>query len=202
MLFLLVWILQLALIVIFVDSAWLQQQIATESRSVTDYLGAGTAAQLSAQTDAAFRSAFVNTEIIRHLHDYLIPNATVPKHGTDELAPWFFIWLEDSLRTFWLVMYLAIFRVLLFAVWTPYLGVLVLAALIDGLVHRKILKQNLGYANPVRYRAGMRALVVLLIAPLLYLTVPVNASPLIVPIWLLGLSVVLMVVAKNAQHRI
>jgi len=84
----------------------------------------------------------------------------------------------------------------------PYLGILLLAAFIDGLVERKIRIKTGEYANSVRYRAGIRALLILLVIPLLYLTLPISVPPLIVPIWIFSASVVLMLVAGNAQHRI
>ena len=98
--------------------------------------------------------------------------------------------------------YQAIYRLLLFSEWMPYLGILILAAVIDGLVERKIRKKNRGYANPVRYRAGIRLLIILFVVPLLYLTLPISVTPLLVPAWIFAAGAVLMLVTANAQHRI
>lgn len=202
MIIMLIWVAQISLVVVFADSGWLQAQIVNEKQGVADYLGADLVTSLGARADAAFRSFFVNTGVIDSVHRFLIPNADVPKHGTEGLAPWFFVWLDDSLRTFWLMAYQGIFRFLILSEWLPYMGALLLAASVDGLVIRKVRKENLGYANPVRYRLGVRALVVLAVVPLIYLTAPISITPLFAPIWVIALSMVLMMVAANAQDRI
>ncbi|MGI9295060.1 MAG: DUF4400 domain-containing protein [Pseudomonadales bacterium] len=202
LLFLLLWCLQITLVAVFASSAWIQEQIAKEKDSVHAYLGGDTASHIGKRADESFQSLFVDTQVVDGLYGYLIPNAKTPKHGTEVLAPWFFSWLDDSLQTFWWVAYQAIYRLILFSEWMPYLGILLLAAIVDGLVERKIRKKTGDYANSVRYRAGVRALLVLVIIPLLYLTLPISVSPLIVPIWIFSVSIVLMLVAGNAQHRI
>ena len=202
LLLLLLWIIQVAAVAVFASSTWLQEQIVQEKKSVQAFLGEDTARLISVKADDRFRQTFVDTEVVRHVHRFLIPDESVPKHGTEGLAPWFFEWLSDSLQTFWFVVYQAIYRLLLFSEWLPYLGILILAAGIDGLVERKIRKKNRGYANPVRYRAGIRLLIVFSIVPLLYLTLPISVTPLLVPLWIFGAAAVLMLVTANAQHRI
>lgn len=202
LLLLLLWVIQIAAVAVFTSSTWLQDQIVKEKVSVHAYLGSETARQISNRADDRFQQLFVDTEVVDHVYRFLIPDDSVPKHGTDGLAPWFFDWLDDSLRTFWFVAYQAIYRLSLFSEWMPYLGILILAALVDGLVERKIRKKNRGYANPVRYRAGIRLLVVLFVVPLLYLTLPLSVTPLLVPVWIFAAAAVLMLVTSNAQHRI
>jgi len=202
LLLVLLWVIQVAAVAVFTSSTWLQEQIAQEKMGVQAYLGEETAHHLSAKADDGFRRMFVDTEVVSHVYRFLIPDDSVPKHGTEGLAPWFFEWLDDSLRTFWFVAYQAIYRLLLFSEWMPYLGILILAAVIDGLVERKIRKKNRGYANPVRYRAGIRLLIILFVVPLLYLTLPISVTPLLVPAWIFAAGAVLMLVTANAQHRI
>jgi hypothetical protein len=202
LLFLVLWGLQIALVAVFASAKWIQAQIVKEKHSVQTYLGEDTATHISKRADESFQALFVDTEMVDGLYGYLIPDASTPKHGTEGLAPWFFSWLHDSLQTFWWLAYQAIYRLFLFSQWMPYLGILLLAAFIDGLVERKIRIKTGEYANSVRYRAGIRALLILLVIPLLYLTLPISVPPLIVPIWIFCASVVLMLVAGNAQHRI
>ena len=67
---------------------------------------------------------------------------------------------------------------------------------------RLINKTTHQYANPVRYRTGIRVLIALGVVPLFYLSLPINVAPVVIPVWFFAAAGTVIVVMVKAQHRI
>ena len=76
------------------------------------------------------------------------------------------------------------------------------AGIIDGVVRWQIKRAIHEPPSGDRYIIGCRAGLLLSIAPLLYLSVPLELHPIVVPLWgcLLALSLILL--AANLQHQV
>lgn len=201
LLFLTMWVIQLALIAAFASHTWIRGQVEHEKAAVALYLGEEAARDLERRADAVFRLTMVNSGIVATANAALLPDPLGPRLGGQDV-PVVFDFMGRTLSNFWYVVYQSIYRVLLLAEWVPVLGLVLVASVIDGAVSRKVNKAAMRYANPVRYRAGMRALVALLVIPLFYLTLPISVSPVVVPFWFFLLAGLTMAVIANAQHRI
>ena len=201
LLYLTLWAVQLVVIAALASPAWMQGQVEGEKAAVERYLGAETAQDLERRADALFRLIMVDSGIVRTVEAAFLPDPTKPTMGGQDI-PVVFDFMRRSLRSFWFVVYQSLYRALLLAQWMPSLGVVLFASLVDGAGVRRINKVVMRYANPVRYRAGSRALVALLVVPLFYLTLPVNVSPIVIPAWFFLVSGAVILVMANAQHRI
>ena len=194
------WAVQVAIVVVMASPAWMSAQIAGEKAAVATYLGDARAQDISTRSDALFRLLMVDSGVVGTVERGLLPQPGGRMGDSD--IPWLFGWVERSVRTLWFVVYQAIYRLLLLADWVPVLGVVLAAAVVDGGVARSINKSTHQYANPVRYRAGIRALVGLFVVPLFYLSLPVNVTPVVIPVWFFAMAVTVIIVMANAQHRI
>lgn len=199
---LLLWGLQTAIIVTAVDAAWIAEQLRREERQVASYLGGDTAAHLNRRARTIYRAAFIDTGVAPGTYDRLLPDPSRPKHGLEPLAPWLFEWLRERLDAVWWLAFQAIHRAMLLLHWMSYFAVILVAVLVDGLVARKVKHANHGHSNVIRYRAGVRALLALLLAPLVYLTVPISVHPVVIPAWLLVSAAALWITTANLQKRI
>ena len=201
LLYLTLWGMQLLLIAVLATPAWMSAQVEAEKASVDRFLGETTAQDLERRVDALFRLTMVDSGLIRAVERTFLPDPNEPQMAGREV-PLVFSFMRRSLRTFWFVVYQSMYRFLLLMEWVPFLGAMIGAAFLDGLVARRINQRAMRYANPVRYRSGMRVMVALLVVPAFYLSVPFNVPPAIVPVWFFALSGVLILVIANAQHRI
>lgn len=198
--FLTLWMLQLGIVVIVASPSWMRAQLAAEKAAVALYLGEAQARDLSDRSDAVFRVLLVNTGAVSTAERAFLPRPS-PRMG-DKDIPVLFDWMGRVLTTFWFVLYQGIYRALLMAEWIPVLGAVLGAAVVDGAVARSINKSTCRYANPVRYRAGIRTLIALLVAPMFYLSIPFSVPPVVIPLWFFCLAGGVIVVMANAQHRI
>ncbi len=152
--YLLVWLAQATIIALALSSSWVERQLKHEYEQVVTSFGPKRARHLENQTQRWYRKAFLDTQWVNHSYWLLLPDRQRPRDGIETLAPELFVWIEDRLSTFWAIVYQAVFRVQILLQWLPYLAPLLLAALVDGMVRRKVKQHAYGYANPVRYHAA------------------------------------------------
>ena len=198
--YLTLWAVQVGIVAVMATPAWMSAQIAREKAAVETYLGQARAEDLSTRSDALFRVLLVESGVVGTVERALLPQPGGRMGDRD--IPWLFDWIGRSLRTFWFQLYQGIYRLLLLADWVPILGVVLGAAVVDGAVARLISKATHRYANPVRYRTGIRVLIALVVAVLFYLSLPINVSPVVIPVWFFAAAATVIVVMANAQHRI
>lgn len=196
------WMIQAALVILLVNAQWVEDQAHAERLSIARQVGETRYAALEGRARGLYERWFVATHVREQSYARLLPDPTRPKDGMEGLAPWFFEWLERRLDAFWALAFQAICRLQVFREWILIIGVTLAAATFDGLVQRRIKRANHALASADKYVVARNALLLTLLAPLLYLSAPLTVSPLVVPLWGASLSVALMLLASHAQHRI
>lgn len=199
---LLLWIGQATLIVLLVNAEWMQQQSTVEQQRIARHMGVQRSAAMIERAQTRYRDWFSATGIREQTYRRLLPDPSLPRTGVEGLAPWFFEWLKRRLDAFWALVFLGICRAHLFVEWAPLLMAAGAAAIIDGVVQRRIKRFNHALASADKYVLAKCALMVLTFVPLLYLSAPIAITPLIVPGWGACLALTCMLLASHAQHRI
>ena len=196
------WMIQAVLVILLVNAQWVEDQARAERLSIARQFGEARYADLERRAKRSYNRWFVSTHIQKQSYALLLPDPIHPKDGMLGLAPWFFQWLEHRLDAFWVLAFQAICRLQVFREWLVITGVALAAAAFDGIMQRRIKRTNHALASADKYVVARSALLLMLIAPLLYLSAPFAISPFIVPLWGAMLSVTLMLLASHAQHRI
>lgn len=202
LLILLIWLLQATLILLLVSEGWVEREFNHERALVISQFGRARANALSESTDRHYQRWFVDTGLVKRSYSDLLPDPTIPQKGTENLAPWAFRWVEQRLDAFWWLSYQAVYRLLLLRIWTPYVGCAVLAAVIEGLVRRQIKRARQGYASSDRLVMARTSLLVLILVPLFYLSLPIAVPPVLLPLGGACLALASALYTANIQHRI
>lgn len=201
--FAIVWLLQSALILVFVSSGWIEKQISKERAAAEQYLGTQSAAYLKNRSDETFSSLFVETGIVQYTYDTYIPRRTQDRvTGMEDLAPWAFRWMRGRLDALWWWLYQAISRVHLVLYWAWYFIPFLAAALVDGMAVRRVRIYSAAYNNAVRFKAASGTLAFALFFPLLLITLPIAVPPVTIPLWMLLAGLVVMTWSSNLQHHL
>lgn len=199
---LVLWLLQAALVVLLVNAEWVSAQVQREQQSLAQQFGNARRAALEARSQEIYAKWFVESGFQRASYSRLLPDHSQPQHGMEGLAPWFFDWLEQRLDAFWRLMFQGINRMQILREWLSLLLLVTAAAVIDGVIQRRIRRSRHELASADRYLVARRALLCLIIAPLLYLSFPIAVTPFVVPIWGGCLAFVLMLITAYAQQRV
>lgn len=149
---------------------------------VTQELGASTQTDIHNITGEIFQHAIINTD----LYSASVP-APPPTRNVGDLTVYSKImWLlRDRVLAVWGLLWIAIYRILIWAVWMPALIPMVLAAGVDGLMTRKISQWKFQFQSPQRLFFGNRSTKILIAALWILFFVPFPFPPLLIPFWAL-----------------
>lgn len=195
------WLLQAALIVLLANAEWVSSETAAERASIAAQFGDRRYGQVQSRASHWYEEWFVHSGAEAESYRRLLPVQDHPQHGMEGIAPWFFEWLRHRLDAFWSLMRQAIFRVQVLREWSLLIGLIALAAWVDGFVQRQIARSRHELASADRFLLARRVFLGLAFAPFLYLTLPLAVTPYVVPVWGLAFALTLMLLTAHAQHR-
>lgn len=103
-------------------------------------------------------------------------------------------------QTLTLQLYSAMFRAGVMLLWMAYLGFFLLAALVDGLMQRRVRRPRRAvFAKPSLFAPASHAPAAIIVFPLAYLLFPFGASPWLVPVWALLMAASMALAAAPAR---
>jgi hypothetical protein len=156
-----------------------------QSNMVTQELGVLTQANIHHITGEIFQHAIINTD----LYAASVP-APPPTRNVGDLTVYSKImWLlRDRVLAVWGLVWIALYRILIWAVWMPALIPMIFAAGADGLMTRKISQWRFQFQSPQRHFLGNRSTKILIAALWILFFVPFPFPPLLIPFWALLMS--------------
>lgn len=111
-------------------------------------------------------------------------------------------WLGDRFHTFLNMAYLVIMRTLELVLWLPWTFCILIPALIDGAMGRKIAQTDFAYVSPVRQRTALASVKLSVVGTFVLFFLPVALNPLIVPAALFLTSVAIGMAMRNIHKRV
>jgi len=106
---------------------------------------------------------------------------------------------KELLETFWATMFHSILRLKMVLMWAPYLGPLLICAIIDGLNTREAKKHSYGYSSSNWYHMALYALLLLIIGLPAYLFIPLPMPTWTAPAWYIAATMGLTLLFSNLQ---
>ena len=199
---LVLWTVQLALVLLLVDASWIEAQIDVERDQLEAHFGRDQAQRLLTQARLIFDRWLIGTEIVDHSYTMVTPDPGTHKHGMENVAPWFFAWLQARLDTLWLLLLQIILRVLVLKEWLIVVAAGVLAAMLDGYIQRHIKRLENRLASADRYLLARQAALLGLVFPAIYVALPIAAPMWLAPAWGLYMSLTVRALLAHAQHQL
>ena len=87
------------------------------------------------------------------------------------------------LESMLLQIYGVFFRGALMLHWLVYVGVFLIAAIVDGAMQRKVKQELIQMNAPIKFALGLHAAIFMVFLPLAYLLLPIAVTPWFMPIW-------------------
>jgi len=185
----------------FISDKWYADQLTYEHMSMKHLLGENLTYDVYKETKHVFTVFFVDTGV-RESSLRLLDNYVHYTHSNEGFIHSIIEWYKTRINVIWFYIYQVIERSLVLALWLPYAIPLFLAAIVDGMVRRKIKKHSYGYTSPVIYHTSTRVMFILAFFPLIYLLVPTALPAIVSPVWLLVMAFFLQNLFSNIQKHI
>ncbi|MGL5907895.1 MAG: DUF4400 domain-containing protein, partial [Shewanella sp.] len=143
-----VWLLCLALMLeiiiisVLVPGDWTGRVINKEKQMIQNQLGAEISHWIGQTSHHWYRSWIVDTQMEQSMRDFFIPTEEqrLRSKGMESMGGFWFVWVEDRIQAFFDVLYQVLTRFALLMVWLPFVLILLLPALWDGLMTWNIKK--------------------------------------------------------------
>lgn len=197
-------VIEIAMVLVFIPEGWTQQIIQKESELVNERLS--TEAQLWLDTRASewYQSSMIDSGLYFALYDMVIPSDIEKKNskGLEKMGGLWFQWMEERLNIISELTYQLFFRIALLRAWLPYLAIMFIPALYDGVMSWKIKKTNFDYASPVWHRYSAKGTLFLGFGLFITLFLPVPLDPSIIPAVMVGGCVLMGLMMGNLQKRV
>jgi len=197
--------MELILLSALVPTDWSNRVRELEDRWLRDTLGAATAELVLTSARAWYGAVFVDTGLVQGSYALLLPDAasvrTTPELGKLAASP-LWPWVADRLDVVWQGLYMAVQRISLLLAWWPFFAFVLVGAIIDGLLRRRIRQSGFDYPSPLAHRLAVRAMLSLGFLVTLGLLAPLPVSPLAAPIVGALVGIVLAVIVTQTQKRL
>lgn len=173
-----------------------------EHKSAIHLMGEKHAGEAVGFASDKFGEHFVNTDLVAGISAALVPTDEnkAKATGLEEFVPDLFGWASARLEGFWGMIFGAYHRVYVMAAVGVVCIPMVVVALIDGLVARKVSITLNDVGKPVFFHGAKRAAAAMVLMPLMLLLYPATINQSIWWGWLLVLPAVLWVQTANVQE--
>lgn len=196
--------LQLAVVLILVPGDFTGTAIEKEGRMIESSLGKETRDWVFGKSNDWFQMTVIQSGLKEGMYKTLIPTeeAKTKSKGLETFGNRWFDLAADRIESLMLLIQQFYMRMALLLIWAPYMLVLFIPAIYDGIQTWKIKRSNFDYASPVIHRYSARLIGYSFGAMLLMFFLPFPIPPTVTPVVLMVICVAFGLVFGNYQKRI
>ncbi|MBS9424197.1 DUF4400 domain-containing protein [Photorhabdus caribbeanensis] len=203
---LVVWLLTIELLVILllIPGNWIDRSIKQESVLVEQNLGIEARDWIQEKASTWLRDSIIDSGFYEGMYYMLIPSEKERQKssGMENMGQDWFVWVKGRMEALVNVIYQFYTRLALLMAWAPYMLILFLPAIYDGMMTWKIKRTNFDYASPVIHRYSVRGTLYLMAGLFITFFVPVALNPVIIPITMMACCVLVGLTFGNLQKRV
>lgn len=196
--------IQLVVVLTLVPNDVTQRAIVKESEYVKRSLGTQSQQWIRSKATDWYQKSLIDSGAYESVYNHLIPSQEQIKKskGIENMGAWWFRWVETRLEAIATLIYQFYTRLALLLMWLPYMLFLLVPALFDGAMTRKIKLTNFDYSSPVLHRYSIRGTWIIMTGMAVLFLAPIAIDPIYIPIALMGSCVLIGLAIGNLQKRI
>ncbi len=197
--------IEIIAIAILVPSSWTENTIRSESQWIRARMGRESAVWIETTAARWYNRVVVETGFLNAAYRHLLPSEAEKKRsrGLEHLGEKvYFPYIEARLNVFFYTVYQLFARLALLIAWLPFLLIVAVPAVMDGMLSRRIRRLTFAYNSPLVH--GCAAAAVMYAAVLLFLSLfaPVAVPPEFFPIVLSTIALAAAFMSAHAPKRI
>jgi len=188
-----VFLLEFILICLLIPESFVKTQMREEVMDIADKLGQPTAEEVRTKTTDTFDKLFVRSGVYTTIHRMVIPTEAerMRSVGMEDLGQGIFPYVEERLEAMWYSVTQVIMRVFHFMIWLPFLLLIIVPAILDGIYQRKIRISTFRHVSALRHRAGFQGVVTIVFGLFILAMMPFSIPTLLFPV--VGVAIAFMV---------
>lgn len=192
------------LMAMLVPTAHIIRVQVAERELLRTYLGESSMRSIVHRSDTLFLKWFIDSGVAAESYDMFLPTrqAQERSRGMEQLGEreGFFVKAREKIDAFWALVRFSIQRFIAILIWMPLLMVLMVAAIWDGWMRRRIKMIGFEQTSAPIFGLARQAFILGIFAPLFYVFAPVVIHPVITPLWGCYMAFALLLKASNLQR--
>lgn len=159
---------------------------------------------ITSQAKAWFNTLMIDSGFVEMAYQMLIPSPEelAKSQGFEREANFWFPFVEDRIEALQRVVFHVMIRFSLLLTWIPFMLILLVPAVYDGLNTWKLKRLTFEYSSPVIHRYSIKGIVVILIGMIGLFILPFPLNPMIIPASFIFLCLFIGLALSNLQKRI
>ena len=189
---------------LLIPGSYTDKAIEKESVLVSQNLGPDSQLWINEKASQWYISTVIESGFYEGIHNYFIPSEEEKKSskGMENLGGVWFEWIEGRIEALTSMIFQLYSRLALITMWSPYILILFIPAIFDGLMVRKVKQTNFESASTMRIFYSSRGLMLVIFLLFLSLFLPVAVNPSIIPVALMLCCVLVGIALGNMQKRV
>lgn len=202
-----VWILfvEFLLIAVLVPSTWTENAIRTENGWVKSRMGHDSAEWIERKSTVWYTALVVDSGFLDAAYRHMLPSEEEKRRskGLERLGEQVvFPYIEARLKVFFYTMYQLFARLALLVTWLPFLMIVAVPAIIDGMLLWRIRRLTFAYNSPLVHGYATVTVGYGFLILLIALFAPIALPPEFFPFVLSTMALASAVMAAHAPKRI
>lgn len=194
------WLFTLLIIVLLIPGSWIQRMVDEESSLVIDSMGYESAEWVRTQALAWYNQLVTEPGLDAAARQALLPTQQERVDLGANFNFWF-EYVEGRIVTFFLLVFHFLSRVTLIAAWAPYLLIMLIPSVLDGIMTWKVRQTTFSYTSPIIHRYSIRAAILISTLFVMSIFVPFALSPVIIPIMMVLLATAFGLMTSSLPKR-
>ena len=197
-------VIELLAILLLIPGDWTDRAIKRESELVEQSLGVEARDWIQNKASTWFRSSVIDSGFYEGMYQTLIPSEEERQKskGMQDMGKGWFVWVKGRMEAFVNVIYQFYTRLALLAAWAPYMLILFVPAVYDGMMTWRIKRTNFDYASPVLHRYSVRGTMYLMAGLFIAFFIPIALDPVVSPMTMMTCCVLVGLTFGNLQKRV
>ncbi len=178
--------------------------IRKEQGYIQSQLGPDTQQWINQHAKDWYRQWVTDTGAEQAVYRFMVPTETQRQNSTEleNLGVQWFNWVEGRITALFATVQQMLVRLALLRAWLPFALLLMLPALWDGGMTRRIRLTNFDYTSPVIHRFSMVGLGYGVLLLRMALWMPVAIPPWVLPGFIMGLALLAGLALSHVQKRV
>lgn len=197
-------VLEIIIVAVLVPGDFTGRSIQTEQEMIEKSLGADTLSWVRERSGGWFQTTMIDSGVKSGIYNHLIPTEEQKARsvGLEKFGEGWFNLVANRIDSLMLVVQQSYMRLALLSIWAPYMLLLLIPAIYDGMQTWRIKVTNFDYASPVLHRYSVRLLGLSLASIVILFLSPLPVPPSATPVILMVMCVAIGLVIGNYQKRI
>lgn len=203
-LWLIIWVLLIEAVIVFalIPGNWMDTVITREQALLENRMGHAQSEWIRGKAYEIYRANLIDNGFYQIAHDHLIPPPDrVQAKGWENFGKGYFAWLDGRMRALAKIFYHFSQRMVVMKIWLPYLLILLVPAIIDGICSWKVKREGFAYSSSILHRWAYAATGWVIAIQVAIFLVPYPVDPLVMPFQGVFMCIFIGIFLGNMQKR-